>query len=76
MRYEKYKDSKYKGIYTTLARWCNQPAFYKKMSFIEFCKANGENSASMRYLKNFQNEHRDIASEYFNMKYEQNKKTA
>lgn len=70
MRYKEYKNSKWRGIYTTIARWCNQPAFYKKMSFIEFCKANGNNSAAMRYLKEFKNEYPDIANEYFNMKYE------
>lgn len=30
MRYEDYKESEYRGIYTQLARWCNQPAFFKK----------------------------------------------
>lgn len=33
MRFEKYKTSPYRGMYITLARWCNQPSFLKKKSF-------------------------------------------
>ena len=33
MRYEKYKESKHRSLYIQLARWCNQPQFFKKMSF-------------------------------------------
>ena len=40
MRYKTYKDSKYKGIYVQLGRWCNQPAIFKKMTFEEFCLRN------------------------------------
>lgn len=42
MRYESYKDSKYKTLYTQLARWCNQPGFFKKMSFRQYCVRNEE----------------------------------
>ena len=42
MRYEKYQDSKYRDLYTQLARWCNQPSFFKKMSFRQFCVRNEE----------------------------------
>jgi len=40
MRYQTYSESKYAGVYTQLARWCNQPKFYKNMSFREFCEQN------------------------------------
>ncbi len=40
MRFETYKSSKYRGVYTQLARWCNQPAFFKKLSFKEYCLRN------------------------------------
>lgn len=40
MRHENYKKSRYKNMYIELARWCNQPQFYKKKSFREFCEAN------------------------------------
>ena len=32
MRYEDYKKSKYSSLYIQIARWCNQPQFFKKMS--------------------------------------------
>ncbi|MEO2496104.1 hypothetical protein ABHA36_18155, partial [Clostridium paraputrificum] len=44
MRYEEYKNSPYRGMYINLARWCNQPNFFKKKSFREFCEANQEAS--------------------------------
>lgn len=69
MRYADYELSHYKGIYITIARWCNQPSFIKKKSFREFCIANGENSASMRYLKDFERNFPNIAKQYFDMKW-------
>lgn len=69
MRYKDYELSPYKGMYITIARWCNQPSFIKKKSFREFCKANGESSSSMRYLKQFELEHPEIAEKYFDMKW-------
>lgn len=42
MRYEKYKESRFKSMYIQLARWCNQPGFFKKMSFRQFCVRNEE----------------------------------
>lgn len=42
MRFEKYNESKYKDMYIQLARWCNQPSFFKKMSFRQFCVRNEE----------------------------------
>lgn len=32
----------YKDMYTQIARWCNQPSFFKKKSFREYCIANEE----------------------------------
>lgn len=42
MRFEEYNNSRFKGLYTQLARWCNQPGFYKKMSFRQYCVRNEE----------------------------------
>ena len=42
MRFEKYKGSKYEALYTQLARWCNQPSFFKKTSFRQYCVRNEE----------------------------------
>ena len=69
MRYPDYRLSPYKGIYITVARWCNQPSFIKKMSFREFCEANGKKSSSMKYLKEFEEKHPDIAKQYFDLKW-------
>lgn len=69
MRYADYEKSPYKGMYITLARWCNQPSFIKKKSFREFCEANGEKSSSMRYLREFEHDHPEIAKQYFDMKW-------
>lgn len=69
MRFEKYQNSEYRGMYITLARWCNQQSFLKKKSFREFCYLNGENSASVRYAKEFERRHPEIAAKYFDMKW-------
>lgn len=42
MRFERYVESPWKGTYITLARWCNQPAFFKKKSFREFVFADAK----------------------------------
>lgn len=68
-RFEKCKDSPFKGMYVNLARWCNQPSFFKKKSFREFCEANGENSACFNYMEEFERNCPSIAH-YFNLKYE------
>lgn len=36
MRFNRYEESPYRGMYITIARWCNQPSFYKKKSLREF----------------------------------------
>jgi|GEM_PF-204847 len=78
MRYEAYKNSNYKGIYTQVARWCNQPQFFKKKSFREFCVANQEyhscnetNCSAYQTLVDFEFYNEDIASRYFDLKYEE-----
>jgi hypothetical protein len=53
MRFERYKESPYRGMYVTLARWCNQPSFFKKKSLWEFAEANGRTSACFRYVSDF-----------------------
>lgn len=53
MRFEDYKTSRFKTLYTQLARWCNQPGFFKKMSFRQYCVRNEE------YHQGIQKPHRD-----------------
>ena len=70
MRHEYYLKSKYKGTYINLARWCNQPNFFKKKSYREYCEENGENSSTMRYLKEFEHDYPDIAAKYYDLRYD------
>lgn len=77
MRHEFYLKSKYRGLYVTLARWCNQPSFFKKKSFREYCEANQEYHknpktlcASLATMREFEKEHPDIAAKYFDMKWD------
>lgn len=71
MRYDDYKDSEFKGMYINLARWCNQPDFFKKKSFREYCEANGLNSSTYKYMVEFEKKCPTIASKYFDMKFEE-----
>ncbi len=40
MRHEDYRNYELSNLYIQIARWCNQQAFYKKMSFWEFVYRN------------------------------------
>lgn len=87
MRYQNknetpWKNSKYRGMYVNMARWCNQPSFFKKKSFREFCQANQDNMsesgkkagkvcAAMRALIDFAEEYPGIAKEYFDLRFDQ-----
>lgn len=70
-----WEKSKFSGIYTTVARWCNQPKFFKTLSFREFCEADRYRCkslpASMRSLIAFEKEYPEIAKLFFDMKYKQ-----
>ena len=70
MRYEKYEESPYRGIYINLARWCNQPSFFKKKSFREYCTLEANKGATRRYMEEFEILHSDISKEYFDIKFE------
>ena len=50
MRFEKYHDSRFESMYTQLARWCNQPSFFKKMSFRQYCVRNEEYHQGIQHL--------------------------
>lgn len=76
MRHENYKGSPFKGTYINLASWCNQPSFFKKKSYREYCQADQDRKegskicATMRYLIELENKYPEIANEYFNIKFE------
>lgn len=46
MRFKDCYSSEFDSLFATLAAWANQPAFYKKNTFAEFCKKRGEKPAS------------------------------
>lgn len=59
MRYEKAYSSKYAGIYTSLAAWCNQPHIFTKFTFREFCVCCGMGSKYKKYKRDFASYLRD-----------------
>lgn len=70
MRYADYANSPYRGMYDTIARWCNQPSFLKKKSFREFCfNTLGQNKSAPKYAEEFERQHPEIATKYFDMKW-------
>ena len=82
MRYQNkndapWKNSKYKSLYVTLARWCNQPSFFKKKSFRQYCEANqalhktkGTYCASMKSMMEYEAEYPEIAKKYFDLRFD------
>lgn len=81
MRFEEYNNSRFKGLYTQLARWCNQPSFFKKKSFRQYCEANEEyhmrnnpnskkNCACFQAMIDFEKEFPEIAEKYFDLRME------
>lgn len=70
MRFNKYEESPYRGMYIDLARWCNQPSFFKKKSFLEYCELNGENSACYKYMTKYKKDNNTSKlDEYYTMKW-------
>ena len=77
MRYEEYHNSEFKDMYIQIARWCNQPSFFKKKSFREFCVANQDyhknkntNCKCYQTMLNFQEKYPELANRYFDIKFE------
>ncbi len=73
-----WKNSAYRGMYITMARWCNQPSFFKKKSFRQYCEANqelvktkGRICSSMKALLDFEKEYPEIAKQYFDLRFDQ-----
>lgn len=82
MRYQNknetpWKNSKYRSFYVTMARWCNQPGFFKKKSFRQYCEANqalvkteGHICSSMQALIDFEKEYPEVAKKYFDLRFD------
>lgn len=69
MRFNRYEDSPYRGMYIQVCRWCNQPSFFKKKSLREYVFEVDKGKAAMKYLDDFETKHPDIAKKYFDMKW-------
>lgn len=81
MRYQSkdaapWKDSLHREMYITIAQWCNQPAFFKRMSFREFCNAKQKaikkenfDCTAMRCLKFYEGNYPELVKKYFDIKY-------
>lgn len=52
MRYKDYELSPYRGMYISIASWCNQPGLFRKMSFTEYCKNRGMSNENYKIYKN------------------------
>jgi hypothetical protein len=71
MRFNRYEESPYRGMYINFARWCNQPSFFKKKSYREYCLMNGENSSTVRYMNEFENDYPEIAKQYYDLRFDE-----
>lgn len=69
MRFNRYEESPYRGVYISIARWCNQPSFFKKKSLREFADLNGKASACYRYLSDFEEKFPEVAY-FYDLKFE------
>lgn len=71
MRFNKYEESPYRGIYVTLARWCNQPGFFRNQSFNEFIDLTVEKGekAPVIYRDRLFRDNPFIVYEYFTSRY-------
>ena len=79
MRHEDYRNHPLNNIYVQIARWCNQPQFYKKMSFKEFIDRNqywtktDKKCMSLKTYDDFLlhfSDYSEILDYYFNMRYD------
>lgn len=74
MRHEDYKKAPISNIYVQIARWCNQPGFYRNLSFWEFCYKNQtyweEHTLGIKHdrLKSYQEFLEDLENGYYNDK--------
>lgn len=72
-----WKRSEFCKLYIAIARWCNQPSIFKKMSFRQFCEANQQLRkdkstlcSSKAAMVEFEKRYPDIANEYFDLRFE------
>lgn len=76
MRHKNYLGTPYEGMFKLIARWCNQPNLFKKLSLYEFVSADEKNiktkdyvCSSRRYIQKFENDYPEIAKKWFNKRF-------
>lgn len=73
MRFNRYEESPYRGMYITCARWCNQPSLFKKKSIRDFVAIDQKDSAkecsSSKYIKKVEHDIPDLATRYFDLQF-------
>lgn len=72
MRHKNYVNSPFRGTYINLARWCNQPNMFKKLSYREFVKLNQysvqKECATSKYTNEIVNAFPEI-EKYFDIRF-------
>lgn len=69
MRFNRYVESPYAGVYKTVAAWCNQPSFFKKKSLREFgIESLKMQKARNKYIVDFEQTFPEFR-EYMDMKW-------
>ncbi len=72
MRHEDYKKAPIPNIYVQIARWCNQPGFFRNMSFWQYCYKNQtyweEHTLGIKHdrLKTYEEFKEDYDNGYYN----------
>jgi len=74
MRYKAYQKSAYAGVYIQLASWCNQPKFFNRVTFRQYCyagqsKLNSAPSASVRAFNKLEQDAPDIVADYADLQF-------
>jgi len=73
MRFNRYEESPYRGMYILLANWCNSPSFFKKKSLRQFVDVLQQRTikecAYLRYVNQIENDMPELAVQYFDLKY-------
>lgn len=72
MRFLRHTESPFRRIYVNLARWCNQFSFFKKLSFLEFCKRSGPGSYenTTQFLAQYPDFEKSMTTVYFKVQKE------
>lgn len=69
MRFNRYLESPYQGIYKTVAAWCNQPSFFKMKSLREFgIESEKYSKTRNKYITDFEKKYPEFG-EYMDMKW-------